>query len=104
MRNVTRRANLLSLASFFATLYRGGGYQANLCWEKGQAAAAFCQRGDSLWVGCGFNSVPDQAAPCLWSCAGVRRVWVAAALGSRAALASNCTVTARRSSILSSKL
>ena len=30
VRNVTRRANLLSLASFFATLYRGGGYQATL--------------------------------------------------------------------------
>ena len=101
VRNVTRRANLLSLASFFATLYRGGGYQATLSLSEGAShpAAAFCQRGDSLWVGYGFNSVPDQAAPCLWSCAGVRRVWVAGALGSRAALASNCTVTARRSSI-----
>ena len=98
VRNVTRRANLLSLASFFATLYRGGGYQATLSRSEGAPAAALCA-GDSLWVGCGFNSVPDQAAPCLWSCAGVRRVWVAGALGSRAALASNCTVTARRSSI-----
>ena len=72
VRNVTRRANLLSLASFFATLYRGGGYQATLSYRRASHPAAFCA-GDRLSGG--GNSVPDQAHPCLWPCAaGVGRL------------------------------
>ena len=68
VRNVTRRANLLSLASFsnaFGVGATGGpmnGGGQTLCHP-----AAFCA-GDrpSGWG----NSVPDQAHPCLWRCAG----------------------------------